>query len=186
MPIIESEESEQRGILAAADLIALAVRTSPKARGLDSLSLRIVTGDDRERIAKAMEDKAEFKGDIGAAFRRDANSVRKSTAIILIGVKGAIPKNLNCGACGSKTCSDFANIRRTQGADFIGPTCVFQAIDLGIALGSAVKLASELNVDNRIMYTVGSAAKMLNMLDADIIIGLPLSATGKNIYFDRR
>jgi uncharacterized ferredoxin-like protein len=57
---------------------------------------------------------------------------------------------------------------------------------LGIALGSAVKLASELNVDNRIFYTVGAAAKKLNLLDSDIIIGIPLSVTGKNIYFDRQ
>jgi uncharacterized ferredoxin-like protein len=61
-----------------------------------------------------------------------------------------------------------------------------QAIDLGIALGSAVKMASELNVDNRMMYTIGSAAKQLGLLDSDIIIGIPLSATGKSVYFDRR
>ena len=59
-------------------------------------------------------------------------------------------------------------------------------LDLGIALGSAVKTASMLNVDNRIMYTVGAAAKRLNLMDADIIIGVPLSVSGKNIFFDRR
>jgi hypothetical protein len=32
---------------------------------------------------------------------------------------------------------------------------------LGIALGSAVKLAGELNIDNRIMYTLGAAAKKI-------------------------
>ncbi|MFC1957077.1 DUF2148 domain-containing protein, partial [Chloroflexota bacterium] len=57
---------------------------------------------------------------------------------------------------------------------------------LGIALGSAVKLASELNVDNRMMYTIGATAKKLGLLDSDIIIGIPLSATGKSVYFDRR
>jgi uncharacterized ferredoxin-like protein len=36
------------------------------------------------------------------------------------------------------------------------------------------------------MYTVGAAAKALGLLDADIIIGIPLSASGKNIYFDRK
>jgi len=33
---------------------------------------------------------------------------------------------------------------------------------------------------------VGAAAKALRILDADIIIGIPLSTAGKNIYFDRR
>ena len=58
-------------------------------------------------------------------------------------------------------------------------------MDLGIALGSAVKTASEMNIDNRLMYTLGAAAKELELLDADVIIDIPLSATGKNIYFDR-
>jgi uncharacterized ferredoxin-like protein len=53
------------------------------------------------------------------------------------------------------------------------------------AFGSAVKLAGELNIDNRIMYSVGAAAKKLNLLDSDLIIGIPLSVTGKNPYFDR-
>jgi uncharacterized ferredoxin-like protein len=36
------------------------------------------------------------------------------------------------------------------------------------------------------MYTLGAAVKDLPLFDADVIIGVPLSATGKNIYFDRR
>ena len=58
-------------------------------------------------------------------------------------------------------------------------------MDLGIALGSAVKTAADLNIDNRMMYTIGSAAKALGLLDADVIIGIPLSVSGKNIFFDR-
>jgi uncharacterized ferredoxin-like protein len=58
-------------------------------------------------------------------------------------------------------------------------------VDLGVAMGSAVKIASTLNADNRIMYSVGVAAKALGVIDADLIVGIPLSAEGKNIYFDR-
>ena len=47
------------------------------------------------------------------------------------------------------------------------------------------KLAAELGIDNRIMYTVGAAAKALNLLDSDLIMGIPLSVTGKNPFFDR-
>jgi uncharacterized ferredoxin-like protein len=36
------------------------------------------------------------------------------------------------------------------------------------------------------MVIDGAAAKKLRLLDSDIIIGIPLSATGKNIYFDRQ
>ena len=52
-------------------------------------------------------------------------------------------------------------------------------------MGSAVKTASLLNIDNRIMYSVGVAAVELKLIDADIAYGIPLSARSKNIYFDR-
>ncbi len=58
-------------------------------------------------------------------------------------------------------------------------------VDLGIALGSAVKVASILNVDNRIMYSVGEAARNLGLLQADYMVGIPISIKGKSIYFDR-
>jgi len=92
---------------------------------------------------------------------------------------------LNCGACGYDSCADFIKAEKKKGEDFTGPLCVFESLDLGIALGSATKLAASLNVDNRIMYTIGAAAKELKLLDADIIMGIPMSVSGKNIYFDR-
>jgi len=114
--------------------------------------------------------------------------VRGSAAVLLIGVSRD-PKRvelpLNCGACGYKNCKGLLSIGKREGEDFTGPVCIFQAIDLGIALGSAVKLAGELSIDNRIMYTVGAAAKKLNLIDSDLIIGIPLSVVGKNPYFDR-
>jgi uncharacterized ferredoxin-like protein len=42
-----------------------------------------------------------------------------------------------------------------------------------------------LNIDNRIMYTIGAAARKLKLLDADVVLGFPLSVTGKSPYFDR-
>jgi uncharacterized ferredoxin-like protein len=46
--------------------------------------------------------------------------------------------------------------------------------------------ASMLNVDNRIMYRVGTVAMKLKLLpDATAVLGIPISARGKNIYFDR-
>lgn len=75
----------------------------------------------------------------------------------------------------------FRSLKRTK--DFTGPICIFQALDLGIALASAVKIASELNIDNRMMYSIGVAAKEMQLLDADVIIGIPLSVTGKKPLF---
>jgi uncharacterized ferredoxin-like protein len=59
-------------------------------------------------------------------------------------------------------------------------------MDLGIALGVAAKMAGELCMDSRIMYSIGAAARQAGYLEGcDVIIGLPLSVTGKNPYFDR-
>ena len=67
-----------------------------------------------------------------------------------------------------------------------GPNCVLKVTDLGIAVGSAVKTASLLNLDNRVMYTAGVAALGLGWLpDCTVGYGVPVSATGKSIYFDR-
>ena len=58
--------------------------------------------------------------------------------------------------------------------------------DLGIALGSAAKIASNMNVDNRIMYSIGVAARRLGIGGSNIVHGIPLSASGKNVFFDRK
>lgn len=119
-------------------------------------------------------------------FRRDAKNVRDSYAVVLIAVRGDRSVGLDCGGCGYGGCREFEKAGKREGKDFRGPTCVFKALDLGIALGSAAKTASILDIDNRIMYRIGTAASRLKLLSqATIIMGIPVSVKGKNIYFDR-
>jgi uncharacterized ferredoxin-like protein len=188
MAIVTSEKIEQNAVEIGASMMAVSARTAPKTRGLDSVKTAILTGEDLEKLAAAMESKVQEKSTELPIFTRDAGNVRGSAAVLLIGVSRD-PKRLelpfNCGACGHKTCKALVAVGKREGEDFTGPACIFQAVDLGIALGSAVKLAGELNIDNRIMYTVGAAAKKLKLLDSDLIIGIPLSVTGKSPYFDR-
>lgn len=189
MTVVKGKKMEHDGIEAGAALMALAMRTAPKTRGIDALETGLVLGADLEALATAMEKKSEQKSTSLPIFNRDANNVRNAAVVLLVGVKRD-PKRMelpfNCGACGYESCAALVASGVRQGEDFTGPVCVFQAIDLGIALGSAVKLAAELGIDNRIMYTIGAAAKELNLLDSDLIIGIPLSATGKNPFFDRQ
>ena len=189
MPIARNEEVEMKAIVEAANLIAASARTAPKGRGVDNVATAVVTGTEKDELAGAVERHLERKRNPMPFFKRDAEALRKSPAVILIGVKGTMPKKpenpLNCGACGNETCADFIKVEKRKGEDFVGPICIFEAIDLGIALGSAVKMASDLNIDNRLMYTIGVAAKDLELLDADVIVGIPISLTGKNMYFDR-
>jgi uncharacterized ferredoxin-like protein len=183
-PIIESENGEREAILEAAKLMLISARTAPKSAGIDDVLTIIVHGEEKDAIAGKMEEIAgERKIE---RFRRDAKNVRDSEAVVMIGVRGNKSLGLNCGACGYESCKEFDEAQKKFGEDFLGPTCLAKALDLGIALGSAVKTASMLNVDNRVMYRVGTAALKLNLLpEATVVMGIPVSAKGKNIYFDR-
>lgn len=162
-----------------AELMAISARTAPKAAGRDFVTLEIVEGDDLDRLGRAMIDYGDRTGK--ANFDRDGENVLASEAVILIGLKDAQVLGLNCAACGSETCIQ----PNTVEGEFSGPNCALRLLDMGIAIGSAVKTAALLNVDNRIMYRVGVVAREMGLTDADFVMGIPLSATGKSIYFDR-
>jgi len=57
---------------------------------------------------------------------------------------------------------------------------------LGIAIGSSAKQAGILNIDNRVMKSAGVAALKLGFCKGNVALGMPLSATKKSIYFDRK
>lgn len=163
--MIDEKEAIKRSVLTVAELMVVAAKTAPKARGVDNVvSAILVERDELEKIARKMEELAERYGDF---FRRDAESVRKSDALVLVGCK-----IINFG------------FKKPEAYKY-DPDLVNSLVNLGIALGSAVKAASSLNVDNRIMYSVGVAALELELVDADIVYGIPLSVKSKNIYFDR-
>jgi len=162
------------------NLMGIAARTAPKSAGKDFVVVKAIYGDDIQKLSNEMYRYSRETGKRN--FDRDGKSVNDSQAVLLIGIKNAKPVGLNCGACGFSTCSEMHTHR---GSEFDGPSCAFRLLDMGIAIGSAVKTASILNVDNRIMYRAGVAAKNIGLIDADFIMGIPLSVTGKNIYYDR-
>ncbi len=185
MPVTKGEEIELEGVADVARLMLLSARTAPKSGGVDDIQTVLVTGAEKDAIASDMESIAKERSIEG--FVRDGKNTRDSQAVVLVGVRGTKNFGLNCGACGYATCSEFEAAEKKEGRDFKGPSCVFKLLDLGIALGSAVKTAMDLNVDNRIMYRIGVAARRLGYLpESSIVMGVPLSAKGKNIYFDRR
>ncbi len=194
MARIQSGVVEQEALRMIATLMASSARTAPKARGIDDVQTLVLDGEDLETIAVAMEEQGkEHSGPLPASFIRDASNVRKAGCVVLIGCKG-MPKGfpvtsdkpLDCGACGYQSCEQLDKARLRRGTDFGGPICSIQSIDLGIAVGSAAKMAMELNADNRIMYTVGAAAMRLKLMDSDIIMGIPISISGKSPFFDRK
>ena len=189
MPVVHGSEAENAALQRVAELMAVAARTAPKTRGVDEIVTAVVSGEEKDAIADEMARLEGQKRNPLGFFERDADNLRKSPLLLLVGVRGTTPKRpenpFNCGACGFETCTEFIRAEKRRGEDFVGPVCVWHAVDLGIALASAAKIAAELNVDNRLMYSVGVAAKALEVVDADVIVGIPISASGKNIYFDR-
>lgn len=176
---------ESEVLEALAKSILLAARTAPKAKGIDDIVTALVEKDDVEVLASTMEKLADQKGEGFIFLKRDAANLRKAGAAVLIGVKASGAAGFDCKACGFETCAEMLNRQKVE-AEFKGPNCMFKYVDLGIAVGAAVAKAKDFCIDNRVMYTVGAAARVSGLLDADVVFGIPLSVTGKNIFFDRK
>jgi uncharacterized ferredoxin-like protein len=180
---ITGSEEETKAVLDVARLMLLAARTAPKGRGIDDLESMILTGKEKDAVTKEMLKMAKDSDD---HWTRDAKSVKECPALVLIGLKGPKALGTQCGACGYENCSQMLKAGRKEGRVFAGPTCIIKALDMGIALGSAVKTAQINNVDNRIFFRAGAAAYRLKLMpDSTILIGIPLAATGKSPFFDR-
>ena len=174
---VNSQEAEEQAILNLAYAVCAAARTAPKACGIDHMDTAVLTGEDKKKVA----DEIRRLGETLSApfFIRDAGNVDASGAIVLVGVKYEM-RGLNerCGLCGFADCASCTAA---------GATCVFTGVDLGIALGSAVALAADNRIDNRIMFTIGKAAAALDLLgEYKLIMGIPLSVSGKSPFFDRK
>jgi uncharacterized ferredoxin-like protein len=182
--IVPSSQAEDEALMQTAQLMLVSARTAPKSGGKDDILTAIVTEPEKSQIADMMDEIASERGIAG--FKRDADNVRNSAVVLLVGARTSKSFGLNCGSCGYPNCREFEEAGKRLGNDFFGPSCIFKSLDLGIALGSAVKTASILNVDNRIMYRIGVAAMRLKLMpEADVIIGIPISSRGKSIYYDR-
>ncbi|MDI6801253.1 MAG: DUF2148 domain-containing protein [Thermodesulfovibrionales bacterium] len=171
-----------------AKLMAASARTAPKAGGKDFLEVVVITKDeDLKKIADAMKEYAS-KSTNEAYWLRDASNIENSQALLLIGLSKPVTAGYDCGGCGYPTCTEFAKNRQLKGKEmgYTGPHCVMRMIDIGVALSSAAKTASLHNVDNRVQQRVGAAAKALGLINAEVAMGIPVSITGKSIYFDRQ
>lgn len=175
---IFEKQAEEDAIIQTAKIMCQAARTAPKAKGLDYIRTAILTGEEKDRLADEME---QLGNKFGYSFcLRDALNVQTSTAVVLIGAKN-VPRGLNdgCQFCGFENCQ--ACIKNCG-------QCAYTGIDLGVAVGSAVSVAADFRVDNRIMFSVGRAAVEMKLLGSDVtqVMGIPLSATGKSPVFDRK
>lgn len=174
--IKNEEDLRSETVLISAKAMALAARTAPKAKGIDLLEIVILTGDDIISLAEEMKKTSERINHPG--FLRDSENIRQAQALLLIGTKKKAIGLKYCGFCGRPNC---------QEAEKEGVICVFNTGDLGIAVGSAVSVAMDHRIDNRIMYSVGKVAIESGIFGQDVVmaLGIPLSVSSKNPFFDR-
>lgn len=108
-------------------------------------------------------------------YGRDAANVRMAQAVVLIGADRKYRRVPHCGFCGFHNC---------EGCKKAGGNCAFVYSDLGIAVSSAVTSAAMDMVDSRIMYSIGKAAAEMGYVENTLWLGIPISVSGKNIFFD--
>lgn len=178
MTIIHEENTRNESIKDIARKMMTAARTAPKARGIDNLVIAVAEGESIKMLSAKMKEISKETGE--QFFERDSNNILLSPAIVLLGTKIASINLKKCGMCGFKNCDE-----KNQHPDH---PCALNTGDLGIAIGSAVSIAADNRVDCRVMFSVGQAAKSLKFFEEDvkIIYGIPLSATSKSPFFDRK
>lgn len=172
-----SLELERAAALQVAALMVAAARTAPKTRGIDNI--RVAAIDDeptRQKLIARMREIALKEN--RPSLARDAGNLEHAHAMVVIGVEPNTA-GLNCGFCGQPSCEEL------ESQDGV---CSFNSIDLGIATASAAAVAGRHHIDNRIMYSIGRACLDLGLLGPKVkqALGIPLSVTGKNPFFDRK
>ncbi len=173
----KEEEFKVEAVERVAEAMCLAARTAPKARGMDLLEIVVLKGGDIQKISAKMKEIGERENH--NTFLRDAENIKSAQAIVVIGTKRKIIGLRYCAFCGWPTCDE---------AERAGAVCAYNTGDLGIAVGSAVSVAVDHRVDNRVMYSVGKAAVDMKLLGDEVVVafGIPLSVSGKNPFFDRK
>lgn len=169
-------------------LMAASARTAPKAGGKDFLEIVVITGDDDlKKIAERMKEYAPDSTN-EPYWLRDASNIENSQALLLVGLSKPVTAGYDCGGCGYASCAEFAKHReiKEKNMGYTGPHCIMRMMDIGVALSSAAKTAGILNVDNRVQQRVGAAARALGYIKAEVVMGIPVSITGKSIYYDRK
>jgi len=172
-----NEAPETRALETVAELMCLAARTAPKAKGLDNLFIKVFRGAAKAEVTAQMRRIAK-EADV-AFFARDADNCDAAAVVVLVGTKVGPVGVPHCGFCGYEDC---------KACEAAGGLCAYNAGDLGIALGSAAAVAAAHHADNRMMFTFGKSAIEGGLLppEVKIAVGIPLSGTGKSPFFDRK
>ena len=174
--IYSSKDMESRAVLDTAAKICAAARTAPKTRGMDGLVTCVLTGEDKSQLAAQMRklaDELDY-----AFFTRDADNVEAADAVVLFGME-EVRRGLDAGCqyCHFESCADCTE------KDGL---CAWDAIDIGIAIGSAAAAAADAShpVKQGLIQAMGvyfdtlfvcTASAMLVLLSPEWMMGSKLT-----------
>ncbi len=171
--VYDERDIRKAQALDIAQKMLVAARTAPKGKGVDVVECAVVDGDDLEALACTMEAIGEERGH--QFFLRDANCVRQSLCVALVGTRekaqGAQLRPLR-----------FRHLRRAHARR----SCEVNSADVGIAPAPPCR-APRLGVDTRIMFSAGLAAQQLGLLGEGVgqVYAIPVSISSKSPFFDR-
>jgi uncharacterized ferredoxin-like protein len=183
-----NEKSIKETIETVINLMAASAMTAPKAGGKDCLEIVALTdSDDLKKVADKMRKYAHNSSKENY-WHRDAANIETAQGVLLIGLAGPVTAGYDCGGCGYSTCKEFEDSRELKDFEmgYTGPHCIMRMMDIGVALASAAKQASLFNVDNRVQQRVGAAARALGYINCEVAMGIPVSISGKSIFYDRK
>ena len=172
--ILDERDTRHDHLINVARQMMTAARTAPKGKGIDIIETATVT--DKDIITLSEKTKLMYEENGMKFFLRDADNILSAEAIVLIGTRQQV-QGLNCAHCGFQTCAEKPD----------AVPCALNSVDLGIAIGSACATAADNRVDSRVMFSVGLAAQQLDWLnDCKCVMAIPISASSKNPFFDRK
>ena len=202
MAIFNGREFAQDKLLDASALVLDAYFKAPLTTSRLNQQATVLTGEEILPLLEVLEKTSEKMGGDDAlkeiwlplyadyiAFR-EAIDKGCSPVILLLGADLIKPDvGWDCGACGFKTCGEMFKYFKSDGGPgrlAAGPSCVWKAMDFGIACDYACASAWQLNLENRIEGTMGSIANALGYMDdVSFVLALPLGPVSEFWYYNR-
>ncbi len=167
----------EEGIEVVSQLMKISADSAPRAEGTD-IHVDVLDESEKEMVVEEMFQLADELNE--ETYRVDGEILESSEGLMIIGLKGKKTLDLDCRACGFDTCDDL--LENECVGIFEGPNCAYRSIDIGIALGYAIKTARSHNMDGKVMVRAGLAAKHLGLSEARICIGVPIFSDSTEGY----
>jgi uncharacterized ferredoxin-like protein len=191
MAVYDGMKAAFEHLTEVAKACALAAAKAPAITHRLNLKMEIITEEDIEPIIDVLETLGKtsaFQLHDAVAFRQLAEQ-GKLPPVLLLGADLTEPALWDCGACGFATCGEYLKyVRRNKGVGLLayGPSCVWKAVDYGIACDYACACAAQHHAEARIMGSFGAIGMLLGRLEgASFVLGLPIGPVGQHLWFDR-